>query len=286
MRVFKTITTFIFMLSLLFFNASNSYAFSNVSRSFAEIKNIFEQQKCFLNRAEIDNLKKLYSEDYLSNDGFDKATLFDLYKDTLKNHPDIKYDIFITQIKVDGDYATVKTVNKSTATTAEKSQITNDNGLLSVDMDTIFYLEKQNNIWKIVAEQTISERTSLLYGDCKKASIKLYVPEFIAPNKEYTATLELPENYAKFAMGSIKQELIKYPSEDPGDIYKSFDSAGMLERIFKPNSTGNNETIAASIALTSPCLGANNNLDLKISGIGVLLQRVNVFFGPQKPNKK
>jgi len=286
MRVFKKFTTFIFVLSLLFFNASNSYAFSNISKSFTEIKNIFEQQKCFLNRAEIDNLKNLYSEDYVSNDGFDKATLFELYKDTLKIHPDIKYDICVTKITVDGDYATVKTVNKSTATTAEKSVVTNDNGLLSVDMETVFYLKKQNNIWKIIAEQTISERTSLLYGECKKANIKLYVPEFVSSNKEYIATLELPENYAKFAMGSIKQELITYPSDDPGDIFKSFDSAGIVERIFKSNTTGNNETVAASVAFASPCVGANNNLDLKISGLGVLLQRVNVFFEPQKQNKK
>lgn len=281
MRVFKAISTFIFVLSLLFFNMANSYALSNFSNNFSEIKNIFEQQKCFLNRSDIDNLKNLYSEDYISNDGFDKTTLFNLYKETLKNHPDIKYNIGITKITVDGDYATVKTLNRSTATTAEKSKITNDNGLLSVDMETIFYLEKQNNIWKIVAEQTISERTSLLYGECKKAAIRLHVPEFISANKEYIATLKLPEKYSKFAMGSIKQELITYPSEDPGDIFKNFDSVGIIERIFTPNATGNNETVAASIAFASPCLGPNNNMDFKISGLGVLLQRVNVFSGPQ-----
>ncbi len=286
MRVFKTIITFIFILSLLLFNASDSYAFCNVSKSFVEIKKVFEQQKCFLNGAKIDNLKNLYSEDYMSNDGFNKATLFDLYKETLKNHPDIKYEIVVTKITVDGDYATVKTINKSTATTAQKSEVTNDTGLLSVDMETIFYLQKKGEIWQIVAEQTISERTSLLYGECKNAEIKLYAPEFITADKEYTVGLELPEKYAQFAMGSIKKELITYPSEDPGDIFKSFDSSGNIERIFQPNSKGQNETIAASVAIASPCLGPNNNLDVKISGIGVLLQRVNVFFGPQKLIKK
>lgn len=285
MRVFKTIATFIFILSLLLFNASDGHAFCNVSKSFIEIKQVFEKQKCFLNGAQIDNLKTLYSEDYLSNDGFNKDTLFNLYKDALKTHPDIKYDIVVTKITVDGDYATVKTVNKSTATTTQKSDITNDNGLLSVDMETIFYLQKKDEIWQIVAEQTISERTSLLYGDCKNADIKLYAPEFVTADKEYTVGLELPEKYAKFAMGSIKKELITYPSEDPGDIFKSFDSSGMIERIFQPNSKGQNETIAASVAIASPSLGANNNLDIKISGIGVLLQRVNVFFGPQKQTK-
>ena len=286
MRVFKTITTYIFALSLLFFNASSSYAFSNISKSFIEIKNVFEQQKCFLNEAKIENLKPLYADDYLSNDGFDKSTLFSLYQDTLKNHPDIKYDIIVTKITADGDYATVKTLNKSTATTAEKSQITHDNGFLSVDMETIFYLQKKCGLWQIVAEQTISERTSVLYGECKNADIKLYAPEFIPAGKEYTVTLELPEKYAKFAMGSIKKELITYPSEDPGDIFKNFDSSGVIERIFQPNSQEKNETIAASVALAAPCFGSNNNPDLKISGIGVLLQRVNLCSVPPKQNQK
>jgi hypothetical protein len=281
MRVFKTITTFVFALSLLFLNVSNGEAFSDASKSFIEVKRVFEQQKCFLNEAKIDNLKVLYADDYLSNDGFDKNTLFQLYQDTLKNHPDIKYDIFITKITVDGDYATVKTVNKSKATTLQKSPITNDSGLLSVDMETIFYLQKKCGLWQIVAEQTISERTSLLYGECKNADIKLFAPEFISTDKEYTVGLEVPEKYAKFAMGSIKKELITYPSEDPGDIFKVFDSSGLIERIFQPNLQEKNETIAASVAFATPSLTGTNNLDLKISGIGVLLQRVNLYSAPQ-----
>lgn len=286
MKISKTIMAFIFAISLLFFNVSNSYAFSNVPKSFVEIQKVFEQQKCFLNEAKIEELKSLYSEDYSSNDGFDKNTLFNLYQDTLKNHPDIKYDILVTKITVDGDYATVKTVNKSTATTLQKSQITNDNGLLSIDMETIFYLQNKSGLWQIIAEQTISERTSLLYGECKTANVKLYVPEFIPAGKEYTAVLEVPEKYSKFTMGSIKKELITYPSEDPGDIFKTFDSVGIIERIFTSNTQEKNEMIAASVAIATPYIGTNNNIDTKISGIGVLLQRVNLFFGPQIQIKK
>jgi len=253
--------------------------------STAEIKQLFNEQKNCLNTSNIEGLKKIYSDDYISNDGFNKATLFNLYQDTLKNHPDIKYDVLISKLSVEGNYATVKAINKSTATTAEKSNITGDNGLLNIDMETIFYLKKTGAEWKIVAEQTISEKTSLLYGDCKNVGIQLFAPEYICANTEYTATLKMPAKYAKYAMGSIKKELITYPAQETPDIFKGFDSIGLVERIFKSNAKGNNETIAASVAFALPKIDkSTNNIDIQISGLGVLLQRVNVIVPqPQTP---
>lgn len=248
----------------------------------AEIKSLFNKQKTYLNTSNIEELKKLYSENYLSNDGFDKETLFKLYEDTLKNHPDIKYDIYITKLTVEGCYATVRAINKSTATTAEKSQITGDNGLLTIDMETVFYLKKTGNEWQIFAEQTTSEKTSLLYGDCKNSGIELFAPECIASNTDYTAILKLPVKYSQYAMGSIKKDPIIFPSPQTPDIFKAFDSIGVIERIFKSNTKGNNETVAASVVFALPKTDKYNTIDIKISGLGVLLQRVNVITPPQK----
>lgn len=248
----------------------------------AEVKNLFGKQKTYLNTSNIEELKKLYSEDYLSNDGFNKESLFKLYEDTIKNHPDIKYDVYIRQLSVCGSYATVKVINKSNATTAEKSTITGDNGLLTIDMETVFYLKKTCGEWKIVAEQTISEKTSLLYGDCKTAGIKLCAPECIAANKDYSAILKMPAKYAQYALGSIKKDPIVFPSPQTSDIFKPFDSIGVIERLFTSNSKGNNETVSASVAFALPKKDKYNNIDIKISGLGVLLQRVNVINPPQK----
>jgi len=286
MRFYKIFTIIVLVLNLFLINASKSYAFSKIGNNYAQIRNVFEKQKFFLNHSKIDKLEELYSDDYFNNDGFDRETLFKLYQDTLDNHPDIKYDVIITKITADGDYATVKTVNKSTATTANKSSITNDNGLLSIDMETIFYLENKGGTWQIVSEQTISERTSLLYGECKNADIKLYSPEFLPSDKEYTVGLQIPEKYSGYAMGSLKKELITYPSQDPNDIFKTFDSLGMIERIFRTNKQGKNETVSASVAFAKPTVKADKSLDFKISGLGVLLQRVNIYFPQTEKNEK
>lgn len=295
-KIFLVITV------LLFLSYSPSYCESNISNTgiiskfnekncikneictndTTEVKKLFDKQKTYLNTSNIGELKKLYAENYLSNDGFDKETLFKLYEDTLKNHPDIKYDIYITKLSVEGCYATVKAINKSIATTAEKSQITGDNGLLTIDMETAFYLKKTGNEWQIVAEQTISEKTSLLYGACKNSGVELFAPECIASNTDYTVILKLPEKYSQYAMGSIKKDPIIFPSPQTSDIFKPFDSIGIIERIFKSNSKGNNETVAASVAFALPKTDKYNNMDIKISGLGVLLQRVNVITPPQK----
>ncbi len=299
LKIFLTAIIFIFLSNTCGYCESNSniiLKFKNNSQKYQcceiknkacmedvlAIKNLFEQQKIYLNTLNIEKLKLIYSDDYLSNDGFDKETLFKLYEDTIKNHPDIKYDIYITKLSVDGSYATVKAINKSTASTAEKSQITGDKGLLTIDMETVFYLKKSCGVWQIVAEYTLSEMTSLLYGDCKNSGIKLFAPECIAANTEYTASLKMPEKYAQYAMGSIKKESIIFPTPQTPDIFKPLDSIGLLERIFKSNSKGNNETIAASIALALPKKDKYNNINIKISGLGVLLRRVNVITPPQK----
>lgn len=272
----KSIIKLFFIIGILFLNLSVCQA-DNISKNTTEIKEFFQQQKVLLNESNIEELKKCYAEEYSSNDGFNKNTLFKLFEETLKNHPDIKYDIAITDLTVNEDCATVKTCNKSIATTAEKSDVTNDKGILSIDMETVFNLKKTNDHWEIVSEKTTAEKTSLFYGSCKNSAINLCAPTEIEPNTEYTVTLEVPERNAKLAMGSIKKEIITYPAQEIPDIFKSFDSIGVIERIFKSNNTGNNETVAASVAFAAPNINKNtSDLDIKITGLGILLQRINV----------
>lgn len=278
----KFLAKLVCILSLFLFSIGSSYAAGNLSCDDLQIKKLFLEQQMFMNNSQIDNLKTLYSDNYVSNDGFDKAALFNLYSDTVKNHPDIKYDVAITKITVDGDYASVRTVSKTKASTCEKSQITHDNGILSIEMETIFYLHRVGQDWKITSEQTLSERTTLLYGDCKNADIRLCAPELVEENSEYTASLKVSPRYAKYAMGSIKKEFITYPAQNVQDIFKSFDQTGELERVFKSNDKHYNETVAASVAFASVKSGAVSSLDFKISGLGVLLQRVNIMPLPQK----
>lgn len=255
-----------------------SYALGNINqKTLLEVKKTFEKQKRALNEFKIDELKSLYTENYTSNDGYNKEKLFNLFKDTWKNHPDIKYDMSITKIKLNGDYATVKTISKTTASTAEPSDITKDNGDLNIDAETIFHIKKIGKSWKIYAEETLSEKIYLLYGSCKDMNIKFYAPELVNADSEYTASLKVPVQFAKFAMGSIKNEVIVYPESETKDIFRSLGSNGILERVLKSNTTNNNETASAYIAFTEPFFDKANNIELRVSGLALIMQRVNVI---------
>lgn len=260
-------------------------------KALLEVRKTFEQQKNALNEFKLDELKSLYSDNYTSNDGYTKENLFSLFKDTWKNHPDIKYDMSITKIQLNGDYATVKTLLKTTATTAEPSEITKDTGYLNIASETIFHVKKIGKSWKIYAEDTLSEKIYLLYGSCKDMDIQFFAPELVKADSEYTASLKIPSQFAKFAMGSIKNELIVYPEAETKDIFKSISTNGILERVLKSNTTCNNETASAYVAFTEPFFDKANNIELKVSGLALIMQRVNVipqsqFVRPAQPQQE
>jgi len=242
-----------------------------------QIRKFFEAQEKALSLGKIDDLKTFYAENYQSNDGFDKKSLFELYGNTVKNHPDIKYKIKIKSLSVQGDYATVQTLSTARATTIEKSPVTGDNADLYISACTIFYLKKNGKNWQIVNEKTLFEKTCLLYGSCKKIGIRLIAPSLVKAGEEYSVTFQIPPKYAKIAMASIKKDVIVYPAQDSKDIYKLLDQEGSLERVFRSNISGKNESVCASLAVAGGVPDFNNLQDLKIEGLGIYLQRVNIM---------
>ena len=268
---------FFLVILLVFINTQMGMAFCFVQPPQIEIKKFFEEQEQCLNQAKVEPLKRFYAENYQSNDGFNKKSLFELYEHTIKNHPDIKYTIKIKSLNVEGDYATVQVFSTATATTLEKSPITGDNADLYISANTIFYLKKNGKNWQIVNEKTLFEKTCLLYGSCKNIHIKLIAPSLISEGEEYTATIQVPLKYSKIAMASIKKDLITYPAKDSKEIYKLLDREGVLERVFRANTTGKNESVAVSLAVAGSASNLVDLQDIKVEGLGIYLQRVNVM---------
>lgn len=277
----------VFFIVLLFFIKTQvGWAFYVPSNPNLEIKKFFQEQEKCLNQAKVEPLKRFYAENYQSNDGFDKKSLFELYENTLKNHPDIKYSIKIKNLTIQGDYATVQALSTAHATTIEKSPITGDNANLYICANTLFYLKKNGQDWQIVNEKTLFEKTCLLYGICKNLHIKLITPDLVSAGDNYTATLEVPLKYSKIAMASIKKDIITYPAKDSKEIYKLLDRDGVLERVFNANTTGKNESVTVSLAIASSASNLINLQDIKVEGLGIYLQRVNIMSKSGEKNEK
>jgi hypothetical protein len=167
-------------------NGAKSFIHTGNENVSKEIRNLVYLHTKYSNEFKVDKLQNLYSSDYINADGMGKEKLFKLVNDTWKNYPDIKYASQIKEIKISPKYVVVFSSDKATATTAKKSEITNDYGELFSTSENVMYFKKVGRDWKIFAEKVLSEKTSLRYGCAKKIQISMEAPESVNPSDEYT----------------------------------------------------------------------------------------------------
>lgn len=246
-----------------------------------EVRNFFKAQLIYTNTGNIEALKKMYANNYVNADGFDKETYFDLVQKTLKMYPDIKYSMDITKISIIGNTAVVEAVEKATASSVEAVGETDITGYLKSYSNSIYYLEKNGNDWFVTSDQIINERTTLTYGEANDLKMELIVPQLVPANKPYTASLNLDITDGKMiVIASIGQEKITYPQINSEENYRKLPESGILERIFTANKDNLNEYTVASIGITRAKLAKNKDVKLLVTGLGYIITRTNVI--PEK----
>lgn len=266
-----------------------SWSFSNPLCGTDEcaIKNLLNSQVRYANRTNFTKFMSTYDNKYVNGDGFDYNQYSELVKDIWSSFRNIKYGIEIESIKVDGDCAEVKLKESSYAKISMSKVYQGELKSLS---DSIYYLEKKNNKWKVVGDDVLDETTSMLYGDAKDLDIKLTVPNKIDEGQEYTATLEFTPPEETIAIASLAADKVEYPQKQTQEVYRALPEDNILERLFTSNSENANEYVVASIGLTqaSTC---DLNVKLKLTGFGYAIRRVNVIHKPNnegivEPNDK
>lgn len=244
----------------------------------SNLKVVLEKYLKYSNDHNLKALKELYATSFVSADGLNKNQILDIIKDTWTNCPDIKYVSDIKSITFNDNYAFVESVDKATATTRKKSEVTNDFGQISSVSNNITYFQKFGNKWKIVSDKVSYESTSIKYGSAKNITFEFYAPAQVPAGNSYTATLKAKANDSQFLFASISNEPITYPQADATEVFRQINPDSLLlERIMKSNTTNNNELTSASVGVAEITKTENSFPKVSLTGLAVLFQRVNVI---------
>ena len=258
--------------SLLLAQPCYSWSWSGVNCEERAVKKVLKTQIKYANRTDFDKFIKTYDSKYKNSDGFNLDIYSNLIKDIWKTFDNIKYDIEIQDIAINGNRAEVKLIETSFA---EIEMTKAYEGELKSKANTIYYLEKINGDWKVVSDTVLDETTSMLYGSAKDLDIKLTVPNKIEANKEYCATLEFTPPSETIAIASISSDIVEYPQKPAEEVFRPLPEDNILERLFTSNTQNANEYVVASIGLTKTAV-CDLNLKLSLTGFGYAIKRVNV----------
>ena len=241
-----------------------------------DIRTVIELQDSLANKQDIEGIEKLYSDNFINSDGFDKNSYIRMIKETWETYPDISYFTEINHIEFSDNYATVFVNETAFATSQEGIGEYETVGELYSTAKCVYYLEKQGNSWLINSERVIEETSSLKYGDARYMDIKLEVPKQIGSNKAYTATLKVNATEPAIIVGSITREKIVYPQTKSEDSFRKI-SDNVLERVFTSNSDNVNEYAMASIGITHAHRQDETSIKVYMSGMAFIMTRVNVI---------
>ena len=245
-----------------------------------EIKSLLNAQVRYANKTNFNKFISTFTDDYKNADGFDLDSYSKLVKDVWDTYDNIEYGVQIKDIAIKDDTAIVKVIETSFAYIPVSHKL---DGVLKSISDSVYYLKKEDDRWKVSSDEVLSENTSMLYGSAKDLDIKLTAPQKIEAGEEYTASLEFtpPENV--IAIASIANDTVEYPQKQPKEVFRKFPEDNILERLFISNSDNKNEYVVASVGLTKADL-EDLSIKLSLTGFGYKIVRVNVVSKQSEAN--
>ena len=254
------------------------YVKSDQSEAANELNTFIAKYLIDLNSHDIQKIEDYYASNYISGDGFNKNQVIDLIKQTWKKCPDLKYTTVIKNLRLDNNRASIEFSENITATTKDKSEITKDTGSVNGMSHNILYLEKYGCGWKIITDKTLFEETAVKYGAAKNINIDFNAPEQVISGEDYTASLKINLPADVFALGSLASVPLVYPSKQPAETFRQIPlESNTLERVIKSNKDCLNELSSASVSFCEAQRTNYTNLNLKVTGIAVVLKRINVL---------
>lgn len=241
-----------------------------------EIREVFNTQDEFTNSYNFEGLYKLYSDDFMNSDGYNKEVYFKLIKETWETYPEITYQTKILNINVTSNYATVETKETAFAVTEENSEYISAVGELRSEAHCIYHLKRDKGKWLIAAEDILDERSALKYGDARFIKMELNAPTLIGAGENYSAELKVDMPADQIVIASIASEKIVQPVEPAPERYRKLPSDQILERLFIANTDNVNEYSIASVGVTKTEPVDEENVKVYMNGLAFLMTRVNV----------
>lgn len=218
------------------------------------------------------NLEKVmgdYANDYINNDGLDKAAVTKLIEDFWKTYPDAKTASRIKEIRIEGNFATVVSRDTAVGTTATSIPDVGARGELSSVSESQLYLKKTGDTWKIIGDRIDFEKVRVAFGLAKTLNAEFSAPEQVKSGRQFSAKLEvdLPSGYT--AVGSISSQPLDNPQPAPAESLRLVEG-GTLERIMGANNANKNELLMATVGIT-------DHPRTPLRGLEILTRRLNVI---------
>lgn len=242
-----------------------------------EIKDVLNCHNKAMDKYDFEKIKTYYSKDYKNSDGFELDDVFEMLEKTRKAYGDIKYKTKINDISLYDNWAVVQMSDESRAKINHDNKKDKDKtGYLKGRSSYILYLKKDDDGWKIVADDILMEETSLKFGIAKKMDINLITPVFVKPGSEYDLRLEMNKPDDILAIGSISREEIKYPPSDYEEKFRKISQDGELERLVRANNNDLDEYALASIGFTKVSVNKEQTrARIEVLGMAYIMKRVN-----------
>ena len=185
----KIILTIIFILFLA--PTVNAKVVTGQQTALKEVKAVLNEYVKYENEQNIDGIKSLHADEYITVDAMPKKVYIDIVNKTWKKYSDIKHQMNIKNIEINGNYAIAEVEEILTGTTTEKIDDKAVMGDLKSVSNVVYYLEHTRGSWKFVSDYVVDEQTVLSFEKAKDLDIKFYAPNRILANKDYVVTFNV-----------------------------------------------------------------------------------------------
>ncbi len=236
------------------------------------------------NTHDIEAVLSHFSPQFVSGDNLNIKDLRQLVEQTWQQYPDITYAVQPIEIRVNGDWATVETVDEAHATADpmpknndEATLLPAEEGQLHTQSRGMLYFHRVGKQWEITSDRSLYETAAILYGSAKELDINLSAPDQVFSGGTYTARIvsDLPQGAV--AIASITRTPIQYPPVEADDKFRSMTlRRNRLERVFDANRASRNELITAVVGLTEVGQNDASRPTVAFKGMATLTKRVNV----------
>lgn len=248
------------------------------SQDLAAVQDVLRDLLAASNKHDLDGVLKHYSPNFTSGDSLNLKDVRGLIQDTWQMFPDIHYDSQVLEIRVNGNWATVESIDTATATAKIDPVVSNKPGSMKSRSRGMLYLHKIGKDWEIVSDATLYEKATIVYGPFDNVNIDVESPEQVFAGESYTAKVKVGVPTGNIAFATLSQEPLTYPQNTSKDKFRTLSSDKTdLERIFKANTTNNNEVITATVGFTEIGQDEQERPTINLKGIMTVVKRVNVI---------
>lgn len=243
----------------------------------SSVQSLLRELQDASNRHDIDGILKHYAPNFTSGDSLGVKEVRGLILDTWKMFPDIRYESQTLETRLNGNWATVESLDNSTASAKLDPTVSTKPGTMHSRSRGMIYLHRIGKTWEIVSDATLYEKATITYGPYDNVDIDVETPEQVFSGEAYTAKVLVSVPVGNIAFATLSQEPLTYPQHSEKDKFRTLSSDKTdLERIFKANSTNNNEVVTATIGFTEIGQDEQDRPTINLKGVMTIVKRVNV----------